>query len=30
LVAAGASAVCSKMQFDQIRQVIRGLAHAGD
>ena len=27
LVAAGASAVCSKMQFDRIRQVIAGLKH---
>jgi CheY-like chemotaxis protein len=27
LVAAGACAVCGKMQFDQIQQVIRGLGH---
>jgi len=27
LVAAGASAVCSKMEFDRIQQVIRGLNH---
>ena len=27
LVAAGASAVCSKMEFDRIQQVIGGLEH---
>ena len=27
LTAAGASAVCSKMQFDRIQQVIAGLGH---
>jgi DNA-binding NtrC family response regulator len=27
LVAAGASAVCGKMEFDRIEQVIRGLLH---
>jgi CheY-like chemotaxis protein len=27
LVAAGASAVCSKMEFDRINQVIEGLQH---
>ena len=27
LVAAGASAICSKMEFDRIQQVIRGLEH---
>lgn len=27
LVAAGASAVCSKMEFDRIEHVIRGLIH---
>jgi len=27
LVAAGASSVCSKMQFDQIQEIIRGLPH---
>lgn len=27
LVAVGASAVCSKMQFDRIQQVIGGLEH---
>jgi DNA-binding response OmpR family regulator len=27
LVAAGASAICSKMQFDRINEVIEGLGH---